>query len=336
MVKRRRLPDRQRPLAVGSLALAGLAGLAAYALWYEPAMCLRLVRWRVALPGWHGRRPFRLVIISDLHAGAPHIGLRRVRRIVRRANALQPDLAILLGDYAAAHPFTWSGTGKRDIIERLRDFTSPNGLYAVLGNHDWWQDADAQARRAGPTQAHRELARVGIPCLENRAVRIGQGDEAFWLAGLGDQRPFQEGPQSDGMDDLPAALRDVTDDAPVVLLAHEPDIFGLLGAADRHVALTISGHTHGGQVRIMGGTPLINASDNETWSWGRYDDDAGRSLIVSGGIGCSVLPMRLGVPPELTVIDLVPPDEDASREKREARERYEAMRRAGQLVPEGG
>ena len=55
MVKRRRLPDRQRPLAVGSLALAGLAGLAAYALWYEPAMCLRLVRWRVALPGWHGR-----------------------------------------------------------------------------------------------------------------------------------------------------------------------------------------------------------------------------------------------------------------------------------------
>ena len=325
------MAERRHGKGLGALALAGLAGFAAYALWYEPAMCLRVVRWKVELPGWRCKRPVRLVIISDLHAGAPHIGLGRVERIVRRANALNPDLAILLGDYAAAHPFTWGGTRKRDIIARLRDFTSPEGLYAVLGNHDWWQDATAQARREGPTETHRELERAGIPCLENRAVRIGQGDEAIWLAGLGDQRPFEEGPQGEGMDDLEAALRDVTDDAPIVLLAHEPDLFDHLGKASPNVALTISGHTHGGQIRIMGGAPLINASDNEKWSWGRYDDEEDRTLIVSGGIGCSVLPMRLGVPPELTVIDLMPPTPGESEEEVNGHREFDTLRPEGKL-----
>lgn len=331
MPRQDRQTDRPCGPGFGALALAGLAGLAAYALWYEPAMSLRVVRWRVELPGWRGLRRLRLVIISDLHAGAPHIGLNRVGRIVARANALRPDLAVLLGDYAAAHPFTWGGTAKRDIIARLRDFTAPNGTYAVLGNHDWWQDPEAQARRCGPTETHLELDRAGIPCLDNRAVRIGTGDEAFWLAGVGDQRPFNAGPDGEGMDDLEAALAQVTDDAPIVLLAHEPDLFDHLGQASRRIALTISGHTHGGQVRIMGGAPLINASDNEKWSWGRYDDDAGRILIVSGGIGCSVLPMRLGVPPELTVIDLVPPQPGTSAAAEKGRERFDDLRGEGRL-----
>lgn len=313
------------------LGLAALAGFGAYSLWWEPAMMMRVVRWRVGLPEWRGRKPVRLVIISDLHAGAPHITLNRVSRIVARANALRPDVAILLGDYAAAHPFTWGGTAKRDIIARLRAFTAPAGTYSVVGNHDWWQDVEAQEARRGPTETERELEAAGIPVLDNRSVRIGGRADGFWLAGVGEQRPFDEGPDGEGMDDLEAALAQVGDDGPVVLLAHEPDLFDHLPEASRKVSLTISGHTHGGQIRLLGGAPLINASDNEKWSWGRYDDDDGRVLIVSGGIGCSVLPMRVGVPPEITVIDLCEPDAQTEAQAGEAEERFDALRAQGTL-----
>jgi predicted MPP superfamily phosphohydrolase len=321
---------RGRGIGLGSVALAGLAGFAAYTLWWEPAMMLRVVRWRVELPEWRGRKPQRLVIISDLHAGRPHIGLNRVSRIVARANALEPDVAILLGDFSAAHPFTLGGTGKREIIARLADFTAPGGTYGVVGNHDWWQDPQAQERRSGPIEAEREMERAGIPVLDNKHVRIG-GEDGFWLAGVGEQRPFDEGPDGVGMDDLDAALKVIDDDAPVVLLAHEPDLFDHLGKARKRVSLTLSGHTHGGQIRVFGGAPLIMASDNEKWSWGRYDDDEGRVLVVSGGVGCSVLPMRLGMPPEITVVDLAPPTPGRDEEAEAAHERFDNLRDQGKM-----
>lgn len=320
----------RRKSLLPALGLAGLAGFAAYALWWEPAMMLRVVRWRVALPQWRGHSPARLVIISDLHAGWPHISLKRVSRIVARANSLRPDVGILLGDFTAAHPFTWGDTGKREIIERLAGFTAPDGTYAVVGNHDWWQDRGAQERRAGPIEAEIELARAGIPVLDNKAVRIG-GKGGFWLAGVGEQRPFDEGPDGVGMDDLDLALEDVTDDAPIVLMAHEPDLFDHLGKAGKRVSVTLSGHTHGGQIRFGGHAPLIMASDNEKWSWGRYDDDDGRVLIVSGGIGCSVLPMRVGVPPEITVVDLVPERQGDDPAADDAHERFDDLRDQGKM-----
>ncbi len=92
----------------------------------------------------------------------------------------------------------------------------------------------------------------------------------------------------------------------MVLLAHEPDIFARLPEAGGNIAVQVSGHTHGGQIRLFGGAPLIMLSENETYSWGHYHEH-GRDMIVSGGIGCSVLPMRVGVPPEITVIDIAAP-----------------------------
>ena len=171
---------------------------------------------------------------------------------------------------------------------------------------------------------------MGIPVLDNQAVRIG-GDDGFWLAGVGEQRPFDEGPDGVGMDDLDLALDDVTDDAPVVLMANEPDLFDHLGKARKRVSVTLSGHTHGGQIRFGQHAPLIMASDNEKWSWGRYDDDEGRVLVVSGGIGCSVLTMRVGVPPEITVVDLVPPTPGRDAEAEEAEERFDDLRDQGKM-----
>ncbi|WP_172839343.1 metallophosphoesterase [Tateyamaria omphalii] len=241
----------------------------------------------------------RIVIISDLHAGAPQISLSRISRILARVNALKPDLAVHLGDFQAAHPLTLGQMTKSDIIKRLAAFTSPLGRFAVLGNHNWWQDSAAANART-TRQAAQALHDHGIPLLDNSAVRLRDGGDAFWLIGLGDQRPLDEGPEGEGFDDLDAALLDVTDDAPCILLAHEPDIWP---DVPERVFLTLSGHTHGGQIQIRHWSPTIAAASNEEFNWGHYTSE-GQHLVLSGGIGCSVVPVRLNVVPEITVVEV--------------------------------
>lgn len=273
-----------------------------YGFWIEPAWRLRVKRYRVEHPAWGARAPMRIVIISDLHAGAPYIPLSRVRRITRKANRLAPDLAVLLGDYSAAHGWTWGQTGKDDIIGALKEFRGTHGRFAVLGNHDWWQDFEAAKTRV-PCEAQKALTRHGIPLLDNEAAKLAHEGGEVWLVGLGDQRPYDEGPDGEGFDDLEAAMREVTSEAPVILLAHEPDLFPNVPA---QCILTLSGHTHGGQIRIGNRSPVIMAAENETYSYGRYEAE-GRVLIISGGIGCSEYPVRINMPPEITVVTLCAP-----------------------------
>ena len=103
-----------------------------------------------------------------------------------------------------------------------------------------------------------------------------------------------------GLDDLAGTLAQATDDAPIVLMAHEPDIFP--DVPDR-VALTVCGHTHGGQVRILGYAPYVPSKFGARYIYGHIVED-GRNLIVSGGLGCSGLPVRFGAPPEIVMIEL--------------------------------
>jgi predicted MPP superfamily phosphohydrolase len=135
--------------------------------------------------------------------------------------------------------------------------------------------------------------------MENCAIRIEGGPVSFWLLGLGDQLAFPRRNPA-GVDDLTGTLAQVTDDAPAILLAHEPDIFPQV--PDR-VALTLSGHTHGGQVRLFGYSPLVPSRFGNRFAYGHVREGA-RDLVVSGGLGCSILPVRFGVPPEITVIEL--------------------------------
>jgi predicted MPP superfamily phosphohydrolase len=125
----------------------------------------------------------------------------------------------------------------------------------------------------------------------------------FWLAGLEDQLALLRKDKGIvGLDDLPATLAQVTDGAPVILLAHEPDIFPKVPA---RVALTLSGHTHGGQFRLFGWSPVVPSRYGNRYAYGHVHEK-GRSLVVSGGIGCSILPVRFGVPPEITLVELGP------------------------------
>ena len=230
----------------------------------------------------------------------------RIAEIVARTNALKPDIVVLLGDFSASHKFKTRTVAPEEWAEVLGELKAPLGVHAILGNHDWWDDLAAQRSRKGPVVGRRVLEREGIPVYENDVVPLAKDGQRFWLAGLGDQLAFFKRGRKrawrrfQGVHDLDGTLAKVTDEAPVVLMAHEPDIFP--SVPDR-VALTLAGHTHGGQVRVFGYSPMVPSRYGNRYAYGHVCED-NRHLVVSGGLGCSILPVRIGVPPEIVMVDV--------------------------------
>ena len=288
---------------LGALGISGAAG-AGYAVAIEP-MRLAVTRYAISpLAPWPVGLTLRIAAIADLHACEPWMGLDRIRAIVARTNALRADLIVLLGDYVTGQRFASRYIDAAEWAPLLGQLRAPLGTFAILGNHDWWEDRTAQARGHGPTVAGAALIRHGIRVLENEAVEIAQGSHRFWLAGLGDQLALlpsrrRHGHPRIGVDDLRATLAAIPERAPAILLAHEPDIFP---AVPSRIALTLSGHTHGGQVRLFGYSPVVPSRYENRYAYGHVREHA--DLVVSGGLGCSIMPLRFGVPPEIVVVDL--------------------------------
>ncbi len=283
------------------MILAG-AALSGYAFAIEPGYRLRIQRYAFTPPNWTPGLKLTIVCLADPHLGEPHMPLSRWQRIIDTANALKPDLVLLLGDYTASHHFVTRRIGEADMARACSALAAPLGRYAILGNHDWWSDPQAQARGAGPTTTQLEFERHGITALVNKAVRLEQDGKPFWLTGTDSIVALKTGKpgQYRGRDDLHATLAQVTDDAPVIHMAHEPDLFTEIPL---RVSLTLSGHTHGGQVRLFGWSPMVPSSYGNRFAYGHIVED-GRHLVVSGGLGCSIMPVRLGMPPEITLLEL--------------------------------
>lgn len=277
-------------------AFSAFAG-AAYAIGYAPMQAPRVARYRVTPNGWPRGFSLEIAALSDLHACDPWMSLERIDGIVERMNALRPDVIVLLGDYVAGihHRFA-TPIRSADWARALSRLSAPLGVHAILGNHDMWDDLTVQRDRGGTTIARRALEANGVPVYENEVVKLGNGAHAFWLAGLADQQAIHVGGRKwRGLQDLPATLAAVTTDDPVVLLAHEPDIFPKV---PKRVALTLCGHTHGGQVRLFGWAPFVPSRFGNRYVHGHVVEDE-KHLIVSGGLGCTALPLRLGAPPEI-------------------------------------
>jgi uncharacterized protein len=254
---------------------------------------LRTTRYRLTPPGWPADRRLSIAVIADLHAGGPNMGLAQIRSVIDAALAERADLVVLLGDYFATHRYITEHVPHAAWAAELKRLSAPLGVYAILGNHDWWYDVEG-ARRA--------LAGVSIPLLENDALLLGEPGRRFWLLGLGDTIAFRLGRgRYVGVDDLPDTLARVTTDDPVILLAHEPDIFPRV---PERVSLTLAGHTHGGQIRVPFVWPrFVPSRYGARFAYGHIVE-GGRHMIVSGGLGTSFVPMRLGVPPEIVRIEL--------------------------------
>lgn len=279
---------------LGALMLSGVAS-GAYAVGIEPVGRPRVVRYNVVPNKWPAGLKLRLVILADLHACRPWMSPRRIGDICKQANALDGDMILLLGDFLSGMRMGGDRVTSDEWSGELARLAAPLGVHAVMGNHDWIDDPDAMISGMGPTIVHKALASINVPVYENQAARFEKGGEGFWLAGLADQI----GPR-EGLDDLPGTLAQVTDEAPVILMAHEPDVF--LTVPDR-VSVTLSGHTHGGQIRLFGYSPIVPSRYRNRYAYGHVVEDD-RNLIVSGGLGCSIAPIRFGSPPEIVVVEL--------------------------------
>jgi uncharacterized protein len=285
----------RRRLIAGGAGLLGLSAsaTAAYAGAIEP-MSVVVTRYALTPPRWPAGRKLTVTVIADLHAGGPDMTLPHVKHVIDVAQNLRSDLVVLLGDFKA-----WYGHFKTEPVDdalwaaELARLQAPLGSWAILGNHDWWHDLDG-VRGA--------LANVRIPLMQNDAVLLGADGQKFWLAGLGDQLAHWIGPgRFRGVDDLPGTLAKIRTDDPVLLLVHEPDIFP---AVPDRVALTLAGHTHGGQIRVPFVWPyFVPSKFGARYAYGHVIEND-RHLIVSGGLGTSMIPARLGVPPEILHITL--------------------------------
>jgi predicted MPP superfamily phosphohydrolase len=285
---------------LGGIALSS-AAMTGYAFGIEPGFLLRVQRYAPALPNWPSDFKLRIAVLADIHMGEPYMGLGHLERIVETTNRFEPDLVMLLGDYAAGHRLVTRKIAIKDTASVLTGLKAPLGVHAILGNHDWWDDKKAQRRRAGPCLYRTALEAAGFPVYENDGVRLMHKDRPFWLMGLADQIAFMDGRNRfTGLDDISGTLAKVTDDAPVFLMIHEPVAFTKVPF---RVALTLAGHTHGGQVRVFGYSPVVPSAYGNRFAYGHIVENE-RHLIVSGGLGCSILPVRLGVPPEINLIEL--------------------------------
>lgn len=223
---------------------------------------------------------FKIVQMSDIHLH-PYTQLEFVKKAVTRANELRPDLVVLTGDYVLE--------GADSIFELAPALASLNakyGIFTILGNHDLWTNAEVV--RTGLRQA-------GLPVLINEGLALGIGSDLLYLAGLDDGWS--------GQLDLSAALAKLPADVPAVLLAHEPDLADNF-ALDGRVSLQLSGHSHGGQVRLPGiGAPIL------PYLGRKYDQGLYRVgemwLYTTRGIGLGPVPTRFNCPPEITEITLV-------------------------------
>jgi len=269
---------RIRIVAIALLVAPFLVALWAFGI--EPGM-LVVRHSRMALPGWPSE--MRIAVLSDLHIGSPHVGLDKLRTIVERTNAENPALVVLLGDFVTGGPggrHDASFVEPEKTAEELKKLHAPLGVYAVLGNHDWWYDGE-RVRRA--------LTEAGLPVLENRAVHVGP----IWLGGIADLWTREP--------DVAGTLQQVTSDDPVILITHNPDIFP---DVPPRVSLLLAAHTHGGQVNL----PLIGrvvTTSRLGYVAGEYVDQ-GRHLFVTTGIGTSIMPVRFGVPPEIVILTVAP------------------------------
>ena len=225
-------------------------------------------------------RSLRVVQLTDIHAGI-YMTREEIRRLTDLVIALQPDLFVLTGDYISNSMEYLPG-----CIEEMARVRAPYGTFATLGNHEHWYGELSLIRAVFSQYPIRLLMN------DHQVVHTGQG--AFTVAGIDDLRS--------GHPDLEAALRGLDPHMPALLLSHRPEVFPLAAACG--IQLTLAGHYHGGQIKLSLPSGDISVAHLMTpYPEGLYRLNASH-LYVSRGIGTTFTPVRINVPPEITLLHL--------------------------------
>jgi predicted MPP superfamily phosphohydrolase len=282
----RRSISRRRFIGLAAAAL-GAAALVGDSVLLEPNRP-QLVRQELVLPRWPAAfNGYKIAVLSDFHYD-PVFSVHPLRAAVPAVNALQPDLIVLTGDFVSEPSFGQTHRAAAFRAEPcallLRQMKAPHGLWAVMGNHDAVTD---------PGLITSILRASGIQVLSNQAMPIEHAGGRFWLSGVDDVLQ--------GNSDLHAALAKVPKEEATVLLAHEPDYADFVS---RHpVDLQISGHSHGGQVRLPFLPPFYEPPLARKYIAGLYKVGP-LTLYTNRGLGTVGVPIRFDCPPEITLITL--------------------------------
>jgi uncharacterized protein len=239
----------------------------------------------LAIEGWpRGSRPLRVAFLSDFHTGSYAGDVARLEAIVAEAARHAPDLALYGGDFVNMIPFGGGRVPPATTAGILARMEAPLGRFAVLGNHD---------RNYGNTEIAEALRANGIAVLFDSIHEVWFEGRTIDIAGIHDARRDRAAAR--------ALLAGLTSTRPAIVLAHDPWWFAHLPAGPH---LMLAGHTHGGQICLPGVGPLRNASWAPlAWTYGMIEEN-GRRMVVTAGLGCSALPLRIGAPPEWHMIEI--------------------------------
>jgi len=264
------------------VALLFLGAIAALA-WHDTMADPVVRRASVALPGMPaGSKTVTIALLSDTHVAAPNMSPARLARIVAQINALRPDIVVLAGDYVSERTFGVSPYSAHEAIAPLAALRAPLGVYAIMGNHDHWHEHST---------VREELVRQGLTVLVNQARKVGP----LALGGLGDAVSYQAR--------LDATLGEMGRiGGGRVIVSHTPDPFAKL---PRNTGLMLAGHTHCGQIRLFGWAPMTNSRYGARYACGLVKE-RGNVLVVTAGIGTTLLPLRFGARPDIWLIRVGP------------------------------
>jgi predicted MPP superfamily phosphohydrolase len=227
---------------------------------------------------------FTIAHLSDMHRG-PYISERHLREAVRMAMSYAPDMVVLTGDHISLH-----AKYAKSCADALSQLNAEHGVYGILGNHEYWTDEVARV-----TDAYRD---AGVKMLINEAAPIVTGNTLWWLCGLDDMWR--------GSADLDATLANVPEEHFRILLCHEPDYAD--EAAKRGIPLQLSGHSHGGQVRLPGIGPVLLPIYSYKYPYLLQRVPNTRTQVyTTTGVGVTFPPVRINCRPEVAILRLRKP-----------------------------
>lgn len=271
-----------------------VGSLVAYAYFIEPRQFV-VVEETLTVPNWSPElNGFKVVAISDIHTGSNYAPPERLRMVVEKANEQNADLIVLLGDYVSESgrgrvrnpPEGVDGTQLKipanEIADNLVGFKAKLGVYAIIGNHDWYHNEQ---------KLHAELERVGITVINNEVAEIQAGSETVRLWGIEDLWKNRR---------VPSEPYDaIADKRNIIAITHNPDS---LLTAPQGISIMFAGHSHGGQINFPIFGPFAPFNDPRFMDGHAAVD--GKHVYVTSGVGTSVIPLRWRVPPEIAVITL--------------------------------